>query len=72
MVTYIKNPTVWLSYIDDILCLWDGPTEELATALKELNTFYQNKKFTEKFQTHRPSFLTYTSQRHEISENTTS
>lgn len=41
-----SRPLVWRRFIDDILCLWDGPRGDLDAMLGDLNAFHSTIKFT--------------------------
>jgi hypothetical protein len=43
---YTQHIQYWYRYVDDILCLWTGSTEEIYEFLNFINNFYPSIKFT--------------------------
>lgn len=44
--SYTTKPILWKRYIDDILCIWPGPPEDLANFIRYLNEAHPTIKFT--------------------------
>ena len=42
----IRNIRYWFRYVDDVLCLWQGNTEQLDDFLQYINNLYPTIKFT--------------------------
>ena len=43
---YPTEPILWKRYIDDVLCIWPGPPEDLAKFINYLNRMHPSIKFT--------------------------
>lgn len=46
MRPYVENVIIWYHYIDDILFVWDRPSDKLLSFLHELNNNIVNLTFT--------------------------
>lgn len=46
LATQSNKPLLWRRYIDDILMIWDKPSEQLDSFLSALNQFHDTIKFT--------------------------
>ena len=57
---YPKQPLLWKRYIDDILCIWPGPQQELDCFIHYLNEAHPTIKFTHESSTHSVDFLDLT------------
>ena len=57
---YTKQPLLWKRYIDDILCIWPGPQQELDHFIQYLNEAHPTIKFTHESSVHSVDFLDVT------------
>ena len=57
---YPKQPLLWKRYIDDVLCIWPGPQQELTCFIHYLNEAHPTIKFTHESSTHSVDFLDVT------------
>ena len=49
LANYPIEPALWKRFIDDILCIWPGPTSEFKKFLKYLNEAHPTIKFTSEY-----------------------
>ncbi len=60
LINYHKKPLLWKRYIDDILCIWPGPPQELDLFIQYLNQSHPTIKFTHERSTNSIDFLDLT------------
>lgn len=54
---YLGHCLLWLRYIDDVIMLWNGASEDLVTFMEELNSNDRNIRLTYTYNSETLSFL---------------
>ncbi len=57
MNSHLSEIIKWCRFIDDIFCIYNGTSEELADFVSLLNSFSTNLEFTSNYSNQRVSFL---------------